>query len=69
MSNNREQLTDSLDALFDAMRSRLVDRWDSLPTFGGEEPADTSGVWSWDEDRVIVGNCADDIEIISRKEL
>jgi hypothetical protein len=25
-----------------------------LPTFGGEEPADTDGVWSWDADRLLV---------------
>src|SRR5690554_865194 len=25
------------------------DSLDGLPTYGGEEPLDTSGVWSWDE--------------------
>lgn len=30
----------------------------SLPTFGGAEPADTSGVWSYDETRLLVGDCA-----------
>lgn len=26
-----------------------------LPTFGGEAPVDTRGVWSWDETSVLVG--------------
>jgi len=26
-----------------------------LPTFGGEEPDSTIGVWSWDEDELLVG--------------
>ena len=40
--------------------------WTSLPTFGGDEPHDTTGIWSWDEDRLIVGTCADDVEIVPR---
>lgn len=27
----------------------------ALPTFGGEPPADTQEVWSWDEDNLLVG--------------
>ena len=27
-----------------------------LPTFGGEEPADTRGVWSWDEKNLLVSD-------------
>lgn len=42
--------------------------WASLPTFGGEEPADTTGIWSWDETRILVGTCPDDLEIIAREE-
>ncbi|MBK5247507.1 MAG: hypothetical protein JJE49_09615 [Peptostreptococcaceae bacterium] len=38
----------------------------SLPTFGGTEPSDTEGIWSWDETRLIVGTCASDLQIISR---
>ena len=26
-----------------------------LPTFGGSDPSDTTGVWSWDEDEMLVG--------------
>lgn len=38
-----------------------------LPTFGGEEPSDTSGVWSWDKNNLLVGTCVDDMEIVSRE--
>ena len=41
--------------------------WTSLPNYGGEEP-DTDGVWSWDADRLLVGSCADDLEIVTRTE-
>jgi len=42
--------------------------WTDLPTFGGEEPRDTLGVWSWDEDSLLVGTCADDLEVVARSE-
>lgn len=38
----------------------------SLPTFGGEDPPDTTGVWSWDETRLLVGPCFSELEIIPR---
>jgi len=40
--------------------------WSSLPTFGGDEPADTREVWSWDATRLLVGTCADDLRIVER---
>ena len=43
--------------------------WSELPTFGGAEPADTSGVWSWDADSLLVGTCADDLEVVDRSDL
>ncbi len=39
----------------------------NLPTFGGEEPANTAEIWSWDETRLLMGTCADDLEIVDRK--
>jgi hypothetical protein len=42
--------------------------WTSLPTFGGESPRNTSCVWSWDADRLIVGTSGDDLQIIPRAE-
>lgn len=58
-----------LDELFEAMRDGRIACFDELPTFGGAEPDDTSGVWSWDTSRAIVGTCGEDIEIITREEL
>lgn len=40
--------------------------WADLPSYGGEEPADTRGVWSWDGERLLVGECAEDLAIIPR---
>jgi hypothetical protein len=38
----------------------------NLPTFGGAEPTDTDGIFSWDQDNyLIAGN---DWEVISREE-
>lgn len=43
------------------------DQWSAnLPTFGGEAPKDTTGIWSWDETRLLIGTCADDLEIVDR---
>ena len=39
-----------------------------LPTFGGDIPSDTTHVWSWDEDRLLIGTCSDDYDIMTRKE-
>ncbi|MCA9560385.1 MAG: hypothetical protein KC583_17670 [Myxococcales bacterium] len=63
----------TLDRLFDGMRERdprLNDErvWTSLPTYGGAAPASTVGVWSWDEQRLIVGSCADDIALVKRSD-
>lgn len=60
---------DSLDDLHKLLREcgSLPDRvMETLPTFGGEEPESTSGVWSWDEKRLLVGTCASDLQIVPR---
>ena len=46
----------------------MFEDWSDLPTFGGEEPRDTSETWSWDETHVLVGSCGEDLEIIPRTE-
>ena len=64
----------SLNALMQALRdtrsltSEEQDEinWTDLQTFGGDEPSSTAEVWSWDADSLLVGACADDLEIISR---
>jgi hypothetical protein len=40
--------------------------WSSLPTFGGETPKDLTGIWSWDESRLLVGSSHRDLEIVPR---
>jgi len=40
--------------------------WDALPNFGGSEPLDTRGVWSWDETSLLVGACSDELYIEPR---
>ena len=42
--------------------------WTDLPTFGGAEPDDTDGVWSWDAESLLVGTCAADLKIEPRDE-
>lgn len=37
-----------------------------LPTFGGSTPNTTECIWSWDNDNIIIGECADDYQIVSR---
>jgi len=59
----------NLDALFAALQSAPADLDISdLPTFGGAEPADTSCVFSWDAERMIVGDNGTDLEIVRRDE-
>jgi hypothetical protein len=64
----------ALDELYEAMisgNSACQDKWGdwrtNLPTFGGPEPEDTAGYWSWDRGRVIVGTCDDDLRILPRE--
>ena len=59
---------DGLDQLEYVMQHEIEDDrvLSGLPTFGGEEPTDTSGVWSWDEGRLLVGEDSNSMEIVSR---
>lgn len=49
----------SLDELLDLLGeidSEILGHCDlpGLPTFGGVEPRETAGIWSWDETRLLV---------------
>jgi hypothetical protein len=59
---------ETLEELLKMMKrnDEAILEWDSLPTFGGVEPDSTLGVWSWDEKNMIVGTCANDVEIVDR---
>lgn len=65
-----DELADALNELVDPDVAQEVgnyfERWD-YPTFGGDEPDDTFGVWSWDEDRMLIGE-SQPFEIVSRRE-
>lgn len=55
----------SADALDPECR---VDR-EALPRFGGPEPPrGTVPIWSWDKDRILVGDTLADVRIVSREE-
>jgi hypothetical protein len=64
----------NLDDLFAALRAWNASGADldeagfdmtALPAFG-DEPANTSGVWSWDAERMIVGASLDEIRLVAR---
>ena len=70
-----ESLDELLDALqeLDELTQDVLDRDEhnnitDLPTFGGTEPSDTDGIWSWDESRLLVGTCIDDMVIEDRED-
>ena len=54
----------------EAEAPKVVQHFDlsSLPTFGGPKPADTQGVWSWDEGHLLIGTCIADMHIVDREE-
>ncbi len=63
----------SLEELRDAMLAGAAGtldhhgRWRTdLPCYGGTQPKNTLEVWSWDADRLLVGACATELEIVSR---
>lgn len=63
-----EQLRDLLNAATAEQNAEIDARphlMTSLPTFGGIEPSDTVGVWSWDAGRLLVGENAP-FEIVDR---
>lgn len=64
-----EDLDALLELIEEARQQGVGDQIDmsELPTYGGEAPeGGTDGVWSWDEDRLLVGAGAD--RIVSREE-
>ena len=60
----------NLDELLAAVKAGKYhdDVMHELPVFGGSEPRDTSGIWSWDETRLLVGTWDDDMKIVPRDE-
>jgi hypothetical protein len=60
----------TLDSLLASMRSGALSGcdadWTDLPNYGGTTPENTVGVWSWDETRLLVGECSDDLVLMNR---
>ena len=38
------------------------------PTFGGDEPDDTAGMWSWDHTHLLVGEGWGGLRLVAREE-
>lgn len=55
-------------AAFTGASSGIAHDWTDGLNFGGAEPADTLGVWAWDESRLLVGDGRDDAAIVRRGE-
>jgi len=66
--DNESGPLDDLDDLLAVVQGHAPDDLDGLPTFGGTEPDDTTEVWSWDENWLLVGTCASNLEIVDRAE-
>lgn len=58
----------SLDKLLLAVEAGILPLSDDMPAFGGDEPGCTAGVWSWDDTHLLVGDCARDLELVSREQ-
>lgn len=68
MTTDTQTQPTNLDELLTAIRAgRYTDaEMTRLPTFGGTAPADTSGVWSWDETRLLTQSASGDLRIVRR---
>lgn len=69
-ANSLDELADALNAVCDPDVTQEVGEYFEFrdyPTFGGDEPDDTTCVWSWDQDRLLVGESLP-FEIVSRQE-
>lgn len=62
----REAITAEYNAISEEERHALD--LTGLPTYGGEAPADTMYVWSWDAGRLLVGESVRDFRIVTRAE-
>ena len=56
------------DVFTDHLRAIGIDIH-KLPTFGGDEPDDTTGIWSWDADSVLIDGDHSRFEVVERTAL
>ena len=61
----------NLDDLFDSLKNNEIDDrlMSDLPIFSYSIIENTNEVWSWDDDRAIVGTHSEDYKIVSRNDL
>ena len=64
---NNASAEEECEALDQENEMRVRVDMTGLPTFGGEAPADTSGVWSWSASRLLVGACISEMQIVARR--
>lgn len=57
----------TLAELMDAAQDGRIELTDDLPSYGGDEPGCTAGVWSWDETHLLVGDCVSELELVTRE--
>jgi len=64
------QKPQNLDDLFVQMKedNPNLPTWDNLPIFSNRPIEHTIKVWSWDDTRMIVGTCAEDLMIVPRED-
>ena len=68
----------NLDEMFEVLRANAVWPgaplahgkldWTSLPVYGGPDVPDPIEVWSWDDERMLVGASSADLRIVGRAE-
>ena len=61
-----EQLCEALRAARGIPGMDYVVDFTDLPTFGGPEPRERQGVWSWDASRLLIGGSLDELSIVAR---
>jgi len=63
-----DELLDILQRLKETMHAQDFANLNlaNLPTFGGATPNDTTGIWSWDEDRLLVGSSVGGMTVTNR---
>ncbi|WP_026332133.1 hypothetical protein [Thioalkalivibrio sp. ALE16] len=65
-----DSLVEALSERFDSTSERFQERGlVDLPNYGGDEPEDTQGIWSWDETRLLIGEGGpDEWEVVTRED-
>ena len=61
---------DNLSDLLEAIKANTYTdvEMSSLPNFGGSEPQDTLGIWSWSAEEILFGEGLNEMQILSRSE-